>query len=117
MNFGHFAILLVEEQATFFMSHVSVIRLLTRDFILLHFTYTYILSRIKMHNHFLDAETMKQMMSSLWYKVFCKLLRCFYIQQSFLRTFDRRRARSCLNLERTWIGGDISYTRIVHDLP
>jgi len=90
MNFGHFAILLVEEQATFFMSHVSVIRLLTRDLILLHFTY--MLSRIETHDHFLVAETMKQMMSSLWYKVFYKLLQCFYIQQSFLRTLFRTRA-------------------------
>jgi len=54
MNFGHFAILLVEEQATFFMSHVSVIRLLTRDLILLHFTY--MLSRIETHDHFLVAD-------------------------------------------------------------
>lgn len=57
MNFGHFAILLVEEQATFFMSHVSVIRLLTPDLILLHFAY--ILSRIKMHDHFFVAEIVK----------------------------------------------------------
>lgn len=45
---------------------------------------------------------MKQMMSSLWYKVFYKLLQCLYIQQSCffffffqITLFDRRRARSC----------------------
>lgn len=93
MNFGHFAILLVEEQATFLMSHVSVIKLLTRDLILLHFTYvlshalrcTIIsLSRIQWNKWRLLCGT----------KYFISCCDVFTFS-NFFKNFIWRRARSC----------------------